>query len=78
MDMTGTYIHGNDTFTPVYGESIFADSGGDLAGYDWGYTLIPLDAANFKAGLVVNKTATPEVAPVGATIKFTLTVKASN
>jgi len=78
MDMTGTYLHGNNTFTPVYGESIFADSGGDLAGYDWGYTLIPLDVANFEAGLTVDKTATPDVAPVGATITFTATVTASN
>jgi uncharacterized repeat protein (TIGR01451 family) len=78
MDMTGTYLHGNHTFTPVYGESIFADSGGDLAGYDWGYTLIPLDVANFEAGLTVDKTATPDVAPVGATITFTATVTASN
>ncbi len=78
MDMTGTYLHGNNTFTPVYGESIFADAGGEQAGYDWGYTLIPLDVENFEAGLTVDKIAIPEVAPVGATIKFTLTVEASN
>ena len=78
MDMTGTYLHGNDTFTTVYGESIIADAGGDLAGYDWGYTLIPLDVANFKAILGVNKTVTPSTAPVGDTITFTATIRSGN
>jgi uncharacterized repeat protein (TIGR01451 family) len=78
MDMTGAYLHGNGSFTTVYGESIFADSGGDLAGYDWGYTLIPLDVASFNAILAVNKTATPSTAPVGETITFTATIKAGN
>ncbi len=78
MDMTGTYLRGNDTFTTVYGESIFADAGGDEAGYDWGYTLIPLDVANFNAILQVDKTASPSTAPVGETIKFAATVRAGN
>lgn len=78
MDMTGTHLSGNNTFTTVYGESIFADSGGTLAGYDWGYTLIPLDAANFDASLTVEKTADPADIPVGSTVKFTATVTAGN
>jgi uncharacterized repeat protein (TIGR01451 family) len=78
MDMTGTHLHGNNTFTPVYGESLHADAGGENAGYDWGYTLIPLDTIHFIAGLIVDKTADPDVAPVGATIKFTITTEASN
>lgn len=74
MDNTGTHLWSDFPFTVVYGESRYADLGGNLAGYDWGYTLIPMDATNFNTALKVVKSASPPVVPVSGTVTYEIIV----
>lgn len=78
MDNTGTHLYSDFDFTVVYGETAYADSGGIHAGYDWGYTLIPLDYAHYTTALNVTKDVFPPAVPCGNNVTFTVTVKSGN
>jgi uncharacterized repeat protein (TIGR01451 family) len=78
MDNTGTHLFSDFDFTVVYGETRYADAGQTLAGYDWGYTLIPLDYLHYITALNITKTVFPPVVPYRSLVTFTLTVKSGN
>ncbi|MBN2336291.1 hypothetical protein JXL21_12090 [Candidatus Bathyarchaeota archaeon] len=72
MDNTGTHLFADFPFTVVYGESIHAQAGGPLPGYDWGYTIIPLDYTPANIVLDIEKTAFPPTVSVDSVATFTL------
>jgi len=74
MDNTGTHLFSGYSFTVVYGESILAQAGGTSPGYDWGYTMIPLDPTYLNVVLDIIKTAEPSTVPISNPVKFTLEV----
>lgn len=74
MDNTGTHLFADFPFTVVYGESILAQAGGPLSGYDWGYTIIPLDYTPANIVLDILKTAFPPTVSTASTVTFTLEV----
>jgi len=74
MDNTGTHLFADFPFTVVYGESILALAGGSLSGYDWGYTIIPLDYTPANIVLDILKTAFPPTVPISSPVMFTLEV----
>ena len=78
MDNTGTHLWSDFPFTVIYGESQYADIGGNLAGYDWGYTLIPTDITNFNTALKVVKSASPPVVPASGTVTYEITVNSED
>lgn len=75
MDNTGTYLFSNFPFKVVYGESPYANIGGTRDGYDWGYTLIPLDITYYRTALSIVKEAEPPIVSRYCNVTFTLTVK---
>ena len=74
MDNTGTHLFADFAFTVVYGESALAQIGGATPGYDWGYTIIPLDYAPANIVLDIMKTAYPPTVSTTHNVTFTLTV----
>ncbi len=74
MDNTGTHLFADFPFTVVYGESILAQAGGASPGYDWGYTIIPLDYTPVNIVLDILKTAFPPTVPISSPVLFTLEV----
>lgn len=78
MDNTGTHLYADFPFTVVYGESVYAEIGGNTAGYDWGYTLIPLECAYFNTALNATKMANPTVSPINGSVAFTASVSSGN
>ena len=78
MDNTGAHLWSDFPFTVVYGESSYADIGGNLAGYDWGYTLIPTDATNFNTALKAVKSADPPVVVVSGTVTYEIVVNSED
>ena len=78
MDNTGTHLYADFPFTVVYGESAYAEVGGNTAGYDWGYTLIPLECAYFSTALNATKEADPTVSPINGSVSFTASVSSGN
>ena len=74
MDNTGTHLWSGFAFAVVYGESIDAQPGGDHPGYDWGYTMVPLDQESYDIVLDISKTALPPTVPISSPVMFTLEV----
>jgi len=74
MDNTGTHLFADFAFTVVYGESALAQAGGATPGYDWGYTIIPLDYTPANIVLDIMKTAYPPTVSTTHNVTFTLTV----
>lgn len=74
LDNTGTRLYADFPFTVVYGESALADSGGNLAGFDWGYQLLPLDFLNYDTALQITKSASAPVVNASGTLAFALNV----
>ncbi len=74
MDNTGTHLWSGFPFAVVYGESIDAQPGGDHPGYDWGYTMVPLDQEFYDIVLDISKTALPPTVPISSPVMFTLEV----
>jgi len=75
MDNTGTHLFADFPFSVVYGESVYAIVGGDFSGYDWGYTILPLDYALANVTLNILKEVYPPTVSACANVSFTLTVK---
>jgi len=74
---TGTHIYSDFPFTVVYGESPLANSGGDLPGFDWGYTILPFDYVNYDSALSIGATVDMPVVNPNGTITFTMTIDSS-
>lgn len=74
MDNTGTHLFADFAFTVVYGESALAQIGGATPGYDWGYTIIPLDYTPANIVLDIEKTAYPPTVSTKHNVTFTLEV----
>ncbi len=77
LDNTGTELFSDFPFTVVYGESSTAPIAGlTTAGYDWGYTIIPLNILEANIVLNLDKTATPRTVSTWGMVNFTIQVSA--
>jgi len=79
LDNTGTELFSDFPFTAVYGESSTAPEAGlATAGYDWGYTIIPLNIIDANIVLDLDKTAWPRTVSNMGVVNFTITVSAGD
>lgn len=79
LDNTGTELFSDFPFTVVYGESSTAIVAGlTTAGYDWGYTIIPLNIVDANVVLDLEKTAIPKTVSTGGMVNFTIIVSAGD
>jgi len=77
LDNTGTELFSDFPFTVVYGESSTAPIAGlTTAGYDWGYTIIPLNIIPANIVLDLEKTAVPRTVSTAGIVNFTIVVSA--
>ncbi|MFW6108943.1 MAG: SdrD B-like domain-containing protein, partial [archaeon] len=79
MDNTGTELFSDFPFTAVYGESSTAEIAGlSTAGYDWGYTIIPLNILEANLVLELDKSVTPKTVSNQGIVNFTIQVHAGD
>lgn len=75
LDNTGTHLFSDFPFTVVYGQSSTAPiAGPSTAGYDWGYTIIPLGLEEPDIVLNLEKTVSPSTVSGGHNVTFTLNI----
>ncbi len=79
LDNTGTELFSDFPFTAVYGQSSTAIIAGEgVSGYDWGYTIIPLNIVPANIVLDLEKTATPKTVSTMGTVTFEIVVTAGD
>ncbi len=79
LDNTGTEFFSDFPFTVVYGESSTAPIAGlATAGYDWGYTIIPLNILEANIVLDLDKQVIPRTVSTDGVVNFTIIVSAGD
>ena len=79
LDNTGTELFSDFPFTAVYGQSSTAIIAGDgVSGYDWGYTIIPLNIVQANIVLDLEKTAAPKTVSINGIVNFEILVTAGD
>ena len=77
LDNTGTHLFSDFPFTVVYGQASTANIAGlTTAGYDWGYTVIPLGLEQPNVVLELEKTVFPPAVITGMNVTFTVNITA--